>query len=82
MEIATMSRLATFVVWLNMTRCLLWNVGSPEPGEWMLWAGDWLKCSGRFHVAASWNGEGFTFMFVDDSDREYEPDCWECRIER
>jgi len=30
-----MSRLATFVVWLNFTRFLLWNVGSSEPGEWM-----------------------------------------------
>jgi hypothetical protein len=77
-----MIRLATIVVWLNMTRFLLWNVGSPADGEWMLWAGDWLKCGGHFHVAASWERGGFTFTLVDDSDREYEPDGWEWRIER
>jgi hypothetical protein len=48
----------------------------------MLWAGDWAKCGGRFHVAASWDHEAFTFTLVDDSVREYEPDCWEWRIER
>ena len=77
-----MIRLATLSTWLNAPRLLLWNVGSPETGEWMLWAGDWLKCGGRFHVAASWGRERFTFTLVDDSDGEYEPDCWEWRIER
>jgi hypothetical protein len=77
-----MIRLATFVIWLNMTKTLFWNVGIPEPGEWMLWAGDWVKCDGRYHVAANWDREGWTFTLVDDFDRELEPDCWEWRIER
>ena len=77
-----MIRLATIVVWLNMTRSLLWNVGSPAAGEWMVWAGDWLKCGGRFHVAASWDHEGFTFTLVDDCDSEFEPDCWGWRVGR
>jgi hypothetical protein len=77
-----MIRLAAFIVWLNFSRSLLWNAGTTLEGEWLVWAGDWLKCGGRFHVAASWDREGFTFTLVDDSDREYEPDCWEWRTDR
>jgi hypothetical protein len=77
-----MTRLATIVVWLNMTKSLLWNVGTPEPGEWILWAGDWVKCAGRYHIAARWDREGFSLTLVHDFDREIEPDCWEWRIER
>jgi hypothetical protein len=51
----TMFRLATIIVWLNFSRSLLWNAGTTAEGEWLVWAGDWLKCGGRFHVAASWN---------------------------
>jgi hypothetical protein len=53
-----MVRLVTLFVWLNMAKTLLWNVGSPEPSEWLVWASDWLKCGGRFHVAASIDAEG------------------------
>jgi hypothetical protein len=77
-----MSRVAAFAVWLHFTRCLLWNIGSPEPGEWMVWAGDWLKCGGSFDVAATIDADRLTFTLVDDSDREYEPDCWEWQIGR
>jgi hypothetical protein len=64
-----------------MTWRLRWNVGSPAPGEWMVWCGDWLKCGGCYHVAALLAAEGLTITLVDDADREYEPDCWEWRIE-
>jgi len=77
-----MNRLATIVVWLNMTRFLLRNVGSPCEGKWMLWAGDYVYCGGRYMVAGNWDCAGWTFTLVDDFDREYEPDCWEWRIER
>jgi hypothetical protein len=75
-----MIRLATIVVWLNMTRFLLWNVGSPAPGEWLVWCGDWIKLDGRYQVAALLDDEGLTFTFIDDADREHESDFWEWRI--
>ena len=75
-----MLRFAAMIVWLNFTRCLLWNVGGPIEGEWMLWAGDYVYCGGRYMVAANWDAEGWTFTLVDDADREYEAECWEWRI--
>ena len=75
-----MTRLANFIFWLQLTRFILWNVRGPAEGEWMLWAGDWLECCGRYMVATNWDRDGFTFTLVNDADREFEPDCWEWRI--
>jgi hypothetical protein len=73
-----MIRLATIIVWLNMTRFLLWNVGSPAEREWMLKAGSLVSFDSGVHGALTRDDEGLRWCacWVDRQQSWDEYEVW------
>jgi hypothetical protein len=73
-----MIRLATLIVWLNATQCLLWDVGVHPSGDWMFWGGTLVSFDFGTHCAMTWDDEGVHWCacWVDRQQPWDEYEAW------